>query len=355
MDIISLRKKLSEIPRYEHTVLLKNAPVIHRGFPSCFNLSFAEYEMLENYNGYIKYDHDLIFSKIQPCIRHQDWKTIVDDNNERFRYLSVFDMADISGMIVKQGNTDQEKAAKFVIKSFIDFIKNAGLDIKNLRVSYFSGDTIINATKGKYNIEKIIEADPLKSYWTELGLKENQLIPDNTRKTLLSLRIYGLPTPWGYRNEINYISNDKEIDIGTVEYMRFQPIISDNDEIVDIEPFEDTVAVSAIGVERLVMVLNNFKNIWEIDTVQPLIKKVESIALIKDPINIMILVQALRAIHRIVCDGGTYSSLNRKRGKILRGFYRELSETFGGNSRAARGAQASTRRPRSAAQVRRRG
>lgn len=327
MRISEIKELLKESPKYPKTNFLEKAPVIHEGFPSCFNLSFGEYELIKEFNGqYLHYDHDFIYSKIQPCIRHQDWETIVNDSENRYRYLSLFDMADVSGLIIKKEKDVNDEAAKFAIKSFVEFIEKVGLKIENLRISYFSGATIDEATKGKYKIDKFIDSDPLKDYWVSLGIREDQFIPDKTRDTFLSLRIFGLPTPWGYRNEINYLHQGKLLDIGTVEYMKFQPIFSD-DEIVDVEEFEHTLAVSAVGVERICMAVNNLENIWDIDSIKSLVEKTIVRSSNKDELNAMIFIQALRAIHRIVSDGGEYKNLNSRRKEYARAFYRDLLES----------------------------
>jgi len=69
-----LRKILHDFPKYPGCKHVKPASVCNSGFPSSFNLSFGEPEMHELFGQYLDYSHDLIYSKIQPCIRHQDWK-----------------------------------------------------------------------------------------------------------------------------------------------------------------------------------------------------------------------------------------------------------------------------------------
>lgn len=327
MRILEIQKKLREFQKFPHTTFVEKAPVIHPGFPSCFNLSFGEYELLKEFDGqYLHYDHDFIYSKIQPCIRHQDWDTIMNDPENRYRYLSLFDMADVSGLIIKKEKDINDEAAKFAIRSFIDFIQAVGLKIENLRISYFAGSTIEEATKGKYKIDKRIDPDLLKDYWMSLGIKEDQFIKDKTRDTFLSLRIFGLPTPWGYRNEVNYLHQGKLLDIGTIEYMKFQPVFS-GDEIVDVEEFEHTLAVSAVGVERICMAVNDLENIWQIDTIAPLVEKTLENSESKNQVDAMLVVQALRAIHRIVSDGGEYKGLNSRRKEYIRSFYRGLFDS----------------------------
>jgi len=71
--------------------------------------------MHEAFGQYLDYDHDLVYSKIQPCIRHQDWEIIKDDLENRYRYLSVFDMADVGGMIILLDGSKWQEAAHFSI------------------------------------------------------------------------------------------------------------------------------------------------------------------------------------------------------------------------------------------------
>lgn len=328
MKINELREKIRSFQKYTGTEIYPSAPVIHIGFPNCFNLSFAEYEFLQAFKGqYLKCDHDLIYSKIQPCIRHQDWETIKSDEKNRYRYLSLFEMADIGGFILLKQPDKQKEVAQWSIKSFIDFIRYVGLDIDKLRISYFEETNIKDATGGKYNIDRMIPTDPMMDYWERLGIKKEQLIPDKTRDTLLSLRIFGLPTPWGYRNEIHYEYRGELLDIGTVEYMKYEPLFNENGEIYDLKEYEHSLGISVIGIERLNMIINNLEYVWEVDSIKPLIDLVLLKAKNKDNIQAMILVQALRAINQIVVDGGVYSSLNKKRKEYIRLFYYSFFES----------------------------
>lgn len=325
MKIESLIEIIKKLPRPAGTKFYPAAPLIHPGFPNCFNLSFAEYEVLREFNDqYLHYDHDLIYSKVQPCVRHQDWETIVVDEDNRYRYLSLFNMADISSLIIYREPERQEEVAKLVIKSFIDFIKQIGLDISKLNISYFLETSIKEATNGKYNFEYLMPTDPMLYYWKELGIKDSQLTPDKTRDTLLALRIFGKQTPWGYRNEVHYEYKGKLLDIGTVEFMRYEPLFDKNNDIYNLKKYGHSVGIGAIGLERVNMVLNNLENVWEVDTIKPLIDLIIEKSFTHDKIQAMIVAQALRTIHSIVADGGVYKKLNHKRKENIRVFYRAL-------------------------------
>ena len=326
MNSKELSKIIDNLKRFEGNITISSAPVIHDGFPSCFNLSFAEYGLLKKYGQYLDFDSDFIFSKYQPCIRHQDWNTIISDKDNRYRYLSLFDMVDISGFVLLKDGSKKDTSNKFVIKSFVDFIKQIGLDAGKLRISYFDGSPISEATKGKYDIKSRIQKDPMIDYWKSLGLTDEQFIPDGTRDTLLSLRIFGNPTAWGYRNEINYEYKDKLLDIGTVECLYFKPVFNEKQEIIDIKESEHVISISAIGFERILMVLNNLDNVWEVDHIIPIIDKFKSLGLGDQ--DAMIATQAIRAIHRIVTDGGEYQNLNTRRKEYVRFFYKGLFTSF---------------------------
>jgi hypothetical protein len=322
-----LRQIIKDFPKFEGSVSLPPASVIHEGFPSCFNLSFAEYELFHRYGGqYLDFDKDFIFSKFQPCIRHQDWKTIVNDDENTYRYLSLFDMVDLSGFILLKDGSSQEITNKFAIKAFVDFVKHVGLDISKLRISYFEGGSIEQATNGKYKLSKTLPQDPMIEYWKSLGIKDNQFIVDKTRDTLLSLRIFGNPTAWGYRNEINYEYKGKLLDIGTVEFLPFRPVFDTDGEIVDVVESSHIISIAAIGFERFLMILNNLENVWDVDYIKPLIDKLKELK-ISDH-GAMVATQAIRAIHRIVTDNGEYKNLNTRRKEYIRWFYKEFFRIF---------------------------
>lgn len=323
MNIQEIREKLINFPKYAGTKQYPSASVCNDGFPSCFNLSFAENELFKEFGQYLNYDKDLIYSKIQPCIRHQDFDSILKDSDDRYKYLSVFDMADVGGFIVLLDGQKQEETIKFSITSMLKFLEEVGLDKNNLKISCFDETSINEATAGKYPLDKKLPTDPMLNYWKEVSkLTDDHFIADHTRDTLLSLRVFGLPTPWGYRNEIFYNHKGKLLDIGTVEYLPYRPVYDDEGKITDIVEFNHSVAISAVGVERIAMAVNGLDNVWEVDTIAPLIQQITEISKTNNAMSAMIVAQSLRAIHRVVTDAGTYSSLNNRRKEYLRNFYR---------------------------------
>lgn len=324
MNIEELRKIISTVPKFPGTKIFLPASVCNDGFPSCFNLSLTEAEMFERWGQYLKYDNDLIYSKIQPCIRHQDWQTIIDDKDNSYRYLSLFDMADVGGIIIQKDNSRHQEAIEFSINSIVEFLKSLGLDINKLKISYFDGAIIKEATAGKYDLNKYFPMDPEFNYWKEkFGLRDDQLIPNHDRSTMLALSIFGFPSPWGYRNEIFYEHKGKLLDIGTVEHAPYAPVFDDNSAIIDIRPFEHSVAISGVGVERISMVINGLDKVWDVDTIKPMVDESKKIFRV-DEHDAMIITQVLRVAHRIITDVKSYANLNRKRKEYFRAFLKPL-------------------------------
>lgn len=328
MKISELRKLIEDFPKYPGTKTIKPVNLVNAGFPSCFNLSFGEGPMHALYGQYLNYDRDLVFTTIQPCIRHEDWKKIANNDACSFRYLNLFDMAGIGGMTILQNSAKQDEVTKFHMKAELEFFKSVGLDLNKLRILYFVETPISEATRGKYTINKIFPTDPFHKYWTDLGIKADQLIPDKSRDTMLALNVFGLPTPWGYRYEMLYEHNDELWDIGTVEYLIYRPLFDDQKNITDIVPFNHCFGTSVVGLERIAAIINNKKAAWEVDTIYPLIELILQKSPQAEECSAVVAIQAFRAIHKIIAEENTYKDLNTRRKEYIRNFYREFFSTL---------------------------
>ena len=324
MNTSELRKLIENFPKYPGTENVKPASLVNAGFPSCFNLSFGEGPMHDLFGQYLDYNQDLVFTTIQPCIRHEDWRKIADNETCSFRYLNLFDMAGIGGMTILQDSTKQDEVTKFHMKSEIDFIKSVGLDLGKLKILYFVETPISEATNGKYKIDKVFPTDPFYKYWLELGIMGSQLVPDHCRDTMLALNVFGLPTPWGYRYEMLYEHNGELWDIGTVEYLTYRPLFDEQKNIIDVVPFNHCFGASVIGLERIAAIINDKKAVWEVDTIYPLVERILEKTTESDKCDAIVMIQSFRAIHKIISDGSLYKDLNTRRKEYIRNFYREF-------------------------------
>lgn len=324
MDVLQLRKIISDCPKFSGTKTVNPASVCNDGFPGTFNLSYSEAEMVENFGQYVDYDKDLIYSKIQPVMRFQDWSHIAGRDEHSYRYLSVFDLADIGGAIILKNGNNWENVARFSIDSLVAFLfEKLQLDKSKIRISYFAGGDVSQVSNGKYDLKFDLPRDNTVEFWKTHGIKNDQLVADRTRSTLLALNVFGLPTPWGFRHEVNYLHGGKLLDIGTFEYLFYRPIF-ENGKLVDLRRWEHLFATSAVGLERLLMVKSNFTRVTDCAHIKPLIESALELASHKNYQQAEILCQALRAIHRIVSDCGGYGNLSRQRKEKLRTFYKAV-------------------------------
>ena len=95
------------IEKYYHKINLKQinpAPVIHEGFPGNFNLSLTEYEFLNQNPNFFDLKNDMVYSKIQPCIRYNDYVHIKKRDKDAYRYLLRFSMAPVGGIYWLKNN-----------------------------------------------------------------------------------------------------------------------------------------------------------------------------------------------------------------------------------------------------------
>jgi hypothetical protein len=308
--------------------------VVNDGFPGNFNLSLNEPELLDTFGDYLNYDKSLFFAKIQPVIRSNDFEQKILSKTS-IKHLGLFEMAGISLADTKSTNlaTNTQRVINWIWKLLIDKLN---FDPSKIYVKLSSGGTIEKLTKGKYKINKDIDKDELSyNYWKELGVPEKNFIWDNTRDTFLSLFMFSRPTPWGYRNEILYDigeGNKEEnlLDIGTIEYFPWKPIfVSDGQKkkdymIKEIQPWENSIAIAGVGVERLLIVLNNFKNSVECSHIFPLFSKVLKDSRNKDQKVSFILTETIRVLHRVLTDSAGYVNLSSNRKLVLSIYINEL-------------------------------
>lgn len=334
MDFHKLKKLLADLPKYPGTVKVNPGPMINEGYPSNFNLSFAYYEWTQNEGQkgdakqYISFAGEMFYTKCQPCIRPQDWRSIVENDTNKYRYLSYFHMADVSGLIARMDPKYRKEIGVFAINSLIDLFKKLKLDLNKVNVAYCAGGKIADLTDGKYTFDKIVAPDPFYDEWIKAGISKENMLPDKTRDTLLSLRNYSRPSPWGYRNEIFYNHHGKLLDIATIEHLCYEPVFDEEMNTIDILDYRHAFSISATGVERLLMVLNDFDDVRSVDIVAPLFDFVKAnISKISEE-DADILVQTIRPIQAIITDGGKWQNLNSRRKEVARAFYIEFGKIW---------------------------
>lgn len=329
---LKLRKELKNFfSEYPEVKWGMHVSVISEGFPGTFYLSFNEAELLETYGNYIDFPVPLFYGKIQPVIRHNDFLEKILPNKNVYKYLGLFDMGGISLSDPKIKNL-KATTEKMIEYGFKFLIEKLSLNPKKLFIKLSKGGEVTDITKSKYRFDKKILQDDLSlEKWLKLGIKKENIIFDSTRDTFLALHLYGRPSPWGYRNEIFYdigkgIDEENLLDIGTVEYMPWRPVII-NEEISDIIENKCFSSLIVFGLERLLMARNRYKHIAECDHILPLYNEIISNSKTKEQNHkAFILTEAIRVAHRIFSDCQGYANLkNRHRKKRLTNY---LQVTF---------------------------
>ncbi|MFQ5532086.1 MAG: hypothetical protein ACE5ES_05725, partial [Candidatus Nanoarchaeia archaeon] len=282
----------------------------HEGFPGTFNLSFTEYDMLREFGSFHNFPRDQIFSSIQTCVRPQDILENIKYGKNLWRYLGVFEMTDAAGIITLSKKEENKKVHRFQIRKLIETLEELGLEKDKIYVTYQKGGNISLITGGKYNFDFEVPEDELtKKAFIEAGIPEENLIPDQSRDTFLSLHL-NRPTPWGYRNEINYNIGTKEnpkfLDIATTEYFIWIPTYSSEDKVSrninGLKEFEHTISIGAFGVERLHVAVNGLDSVFEVDYIKRfynLFRKLYPNISEKQRIKSG---EVIRALHRIFAD-----------------------------------------------------
>ena len=134
-----LRDFLANTEKYPNCKKFQRAPLIHKGFPGTFNLSFTEYDMFRVYDCYSKFSEDLIFSTIQSCVRPQDIIENINEGKDLWKYLGVFEMSDIAGQILLFKKEDIKKIHTWQLNKMIEILVKLGLKKDKIYPSYLQG------------------------------------------------------------------------------------------------------------------------------------------------------------------------------------------------------------------------
>lgn len=325
MEYKELRKLFEEhFSSFPNVKKYGNYSVINKGFQGNFNLSFSEPEMLEEFGSLINIKHDLLYTKIQQCIRIEDFlQILVPLSKKSYQYLGIFDLAGIC--LCYSNSKDIINQTKNLIKHHWNFLINKlQLNSNNLFIKCFNGGNIFKVTNGKYKINKKIEKDNVSiNEWVKLGLPQKNILLDNTRDTLLALHL-DKPTPWGYRTEILYkLKNGDFLDIGTIEYFLWKPVFK-NGNIVDITKWEYCCCLAGFGLERLNFVKNNLKHIRECNHINPIFTQILNDSKNKNEDQSFLLTECIRTSQRILTDSKGYATLSIHRKKKLTKYIQEM-------------------------------
>lgn len=326
----NLRKKIRNFSQKSNLEIIKRSSLINEAFKNDFNYSIGESSIFERFAGYLPIKKDWSFSVSQPCIRLGDFNKEVKNNLPN--HLALFEMADIGGLHLLKNKSCVQNREK-IIKNGYNFLVNIlGIDPEALYINYFSGNNLKTLSDDKVkNNNKYIEADKeTVRVWKELGISDDHFIPDSTQKTFV-LTFFPFEFYAGYRSEIFFKKSDQPYDlveIATFEFLDFQTKLNENNQLMDICHLGGCFSGMAVGVERLLMVVNSFNDIFQCDHIFPLYKNILKLSKNKNDSAARIVTEAVRLLSAIIVEVGSLPSgkirersRRRKMKKILQDAY----------------------------------
>lgn len=237
------------------------------------------------------------FYTIQPCVRVQDFKDLVKNDNDFT--LSYFDM--IAWGEAGKSFTKEKLISKVIEESYEFLTLVLGLDKRRLRVSCFGGGTVGEITGGRCKLNYRFPPDSFSlKAWRKVGLKNSQVLMTKSLQDVFMFSLSGRFFRAGYRSEIFYVNKqNKEFEIGTLQYYTWR-VLWKNNKPAKIKDAKTYLAGSGFGIERLGAAVNNLNRIYEFDVISPICEFFSK--KLKDQRKGRILTDAIRAAHRIIVD-----------------------------------------------------
>lgn len=225
MEYQDFREKIKNLNKYKGCITAERCPLVNLGFPGSFNMSFGEHSMLKEYGKYQFFDHDYVFSAIQQVIRHNDLFDGVKNNPQK--YLGIFEMSDIYGLIMLKEKINLENLQNNQVKKTIGLLIDLGIKKENIYPKYCGGGKVQKLTNGKYKFDKLIPEDltTLNALLNE-GIPKENILKDFTRDTFLALHLASGNIAWGYRTEIEVKTKIGFLDVATIEIFMWDPVFN---------------------------------------------------------------------------------------------------------------------------------
>ncbi len=284
--------------------------IINDADPTAFNYSMEE-PILRRFGDFFRITAPWQFSAVQPCIRTGDFSRLKSDQTD-CSHLTLFHIMPIPFNLQPDQSQFKLWHETGIVKPLKFLTESLGLDLARIRLSYFSGGKISDITQGRATSTAYFPPDEhtLATCYA-YGMTNEQMIPEASPNTFLCTS----PVPGGfyagYRFEFFYVMPDSSLlEIGTGEALNFRQVVCDG-RTTDILPMPSSVCVTALGLERCVFACNGGKTIEECSHIHSLVAEVAAKNSAGNPRSAFLFVDAIRAVHLVVSDGGTYSGLNR--------------------------------------------
>lgn len=288
----------------------ESTTLISPAFSSSFNLSGAHYDVnrIANYSDELKKDE--AWYMLDRTFRHSDIEKVGDGH-----HLSFFEMfTNVVGSPNKRASKE-----RIINETFEILTKVLGLDSQKIYITVFGGGYVKN--------DLHLKDEESYDLWKRAGISEKNLIWVNGHKNFIYLVEDGEQA--GPRCEIYFDVSEEDkgielLEIGTTVFETHK-FSSKQGKLV---PIKNYVYGNAFGVERLSMVTEKLNNIFETDSLLPLVKKIESSISNKGVADVFktdlyVVVDSFRSLMFAVMDGQLPD--NSRRGQILKKIIKTLT------------------------------
>jgi len=258
-----LRQKYLDFFKSKNHTIIGSASLIPENDPTVLFTTAGMHPLVPYLLGQ-KHPAGVRLANVQKCVRTGDIDEVGDNN-----HLTFFEMLGNWSL----GDYFKEDSIKWSFE-FLTDKKWLGLDVNKLAVSVFEGDTDAPSDEESANL------------WKKLG------IPDNRIAYLPKKNNWWGPAgqtgPCGPDTEIFYWVGDSEfppensnpkndetnwLEIWNNVFMEYF-----KNEKGSFEPLKQKNVDTGMGLERTIAILNGLIDIYQIDTIWPLIQKIEEIS-----------------------------------------------------------------------------
>jgi len=312
MEINTLLNKFREFCTKHKYGLKSPTGLLSPVFPNEFNVSGGHNYSMEFLNSSTRIAPSVKYSLFERTFRRIDLERVGYSNH----HLSFFQVA----LFAYTG--DQELVGEFMqegvthMKSFIT--EALGIPKERLLITVFDG--------GKVK-DFVIPKEPFLKQWLSAGFSQRQIIPIRGRRNLIFSEIEGAavcPTCEIFfdKGETSR-EGDRFVEIGSLNLYKYLYSQRKNKLIIP----DNWVLNSIVGIERLLMVLQDKWTIFNIDCIYPLITIIQRN--FSNPLEIelynssvKIIADTIRSITFICADGVEIDSTPQ--GKILKKLIKQL-------------------------------
>ncbi|MFA5210931.1 MAG: alanine--tRNA ligase [Patescibacteria group bacterium] len=263
INSFELRKKYLEFFKSKNHAIISSASLIPENDPTVLFTTAGMHPLVPYLLGE-EHPAGKRLTDVQKCVRTGDIDEVGD-----FSHLTFFEMLGNWSL----GDYFKEDSIKWSFE-FLTDKKWLGLDIRKLAVTVFEGDK--DAPKDEFSAE----------IWKKTGISENRIAYLPKKNNWWGPA--GQTGPCGPDTEIFYWRgksefpsensnprNDEEnwLEIWNNVFMEYF-----KDEEGKYNVLKQKNVDTGMGLERTVLILNGLKDIYEIDTLKPIIKKIENIS-----------------------------------------------------------------------------